>query len=563
MYNKFEIWEDSGAQAYTKVEDAEKRIKEMMPIGLAHVYIFDGERVEKPIGSTEFKKDLKESIVGVLGLNKLLKAQEFLGNQTRQTSLIKKVSAQLIPTTTNERAVLEKEQHALRARDKANTDIINYQNNVEKLTREINIAREAQKSIDDLKSSIKDRDLAESKVTQKQNELENLISNGNSLASRLVYKLELAKTYSKYQQFINNEDEPTEVYDNLYESVIQDIMKRDICICGRPVHDNSPELEFLRSLKVLPHDNAHYLNVLKSLYANLDDMPHQLNILKKYRLNITKAQKELEGLRNELENISERISEKEKNLGSDNQTNISSLEKYRASFQYKIKVAQSQVKEQGTVLSSIKSQLNHIKNNTEHNKKVNKALEMLEFLKLEIDSEFEKKKNIARTSIENNMNKVLREVMTQNYEVKLDNDYNISVWKIKDNSSFRRNETDVLSTGQNVVIYLSFLKALLMTIKEHSEFDDIQSSGVIMDAALSNLDEEHIENISLKILGDFDQLIFLSYKAQLRKELISGIKTHISQVYELSKDIDGNIVYRTLAIDTIEDYINKGENDGK
>ncbi len=110
-------------------------------------------------------------------------------------------------------------------------------------------------------------------------------------------------------------------------------------------------------------------------------------------------------------------------------------------------------------------------------------------------------------------------------------------------------------------IYLSFLRALLMTVEEHSEFNDVQSSGVIMDAALSNLDEEHIQQISQKILGSFDQLIFLSYKAQLRNELISGIKNKVAKVYELAKDDRGNIITTTRNVNSIEEYVNTGEDD--
>ena len=151
--------------------------------------------------------------------------------------------------------------------------------------------------------------------------------------------------------------------------------------------------------------------------------------------------------------------------------------------------------------------------------------------------------------------------MTQRYAVELDDDYNMTVWKQLDNEGNGQDETEVLSTGQNVVIYLSFLRALLMTVEEHSEFSDVQSSGVIMDAALSNLDEEHIQQISQKILGSFDELIFLSYKAQLRNELIAGIKDKVAKVYELSKDDRGNIVVSTRDANTIEEYVNAGEDD--
>lgn len=186
------------------------------------------------------------------------------------------------------------------------------------------------------------------------------------------------------------------------------------------------------------------------------------------------------------------------------------------------------------------------------------SLTMLNQLKLEIEGELDNKKKIARQSIKRNMNLVLSEVMDQHYEVELDSEYKLTVYK-RNNKNYLKDETEVLSTGQNVMMYLSFLRALLMTIEQHSEFDDIQSSGVIMDAALSNLDEEHIKQISMRILNSFDQLIFLSFKAQLRNELIAGIRSNISCVYELSKDTVGNVVSRIIDANDVEEYINEDD----
>ncbi|MEL1206389.1 hypothetical protein, partial [Staphylococcus epidermidis] len=74
----------------------------------------------------------------------------------------------------------------------------------------------------------------------------------NDCAVNLLLKLEIAKTYPKYKEFIEKEEDQAEVFENLYESVIKDILKRHECICGREVHSNSHEADILRSLSVLP-----------------------------------------------------------------------------------------------------------------------------------------------------------------------------------------------------------------------------------------------------------------------------------------------------------------------
>lgn len=561
LESKFELWEDSEVKGLIKVDDGEKRINEMMPIGLAHVYMFDGERVEKPIGSPEFKKSLKESVIGVLGLNKLEQAQVFLGDKSKRTSIIGRVASQIKAQTATEQDVLRTKDIAERGIAEGRKAKAENEHLIEKMTQHIEEAKKAQAGVEILKGVVKDRQLVENKVSRQQGVIAEMVKLSNDVAARLVYKLELAKTYPKYLKFVNSEGEQPEVFENLYESVIQDILKRGICICGRPVSEGGHEADILRSLAVLPHDNAHYLNSLKSLYASLDDMPDLLEKVRSYRERIGKAQIELEKYRKELDRANEAVKKAEAEAGTDNQTNIDVLMGHRATYNLKLRAAEEKIKANEATLSGIKGQLNKISASAENNIKVTKAVRMLELLKLSIDEELERKKEIAKQSIETNMNKTLRNVMTQRYAVELDDDYNMTVWKQLDNEGNGQDETEVLSTGQNVVIYLSFLRALLMTVEEHSEFSDVQSSGVIMDAALSNLDEEHIQQISQKILGSFDELIFLSYKAQLRNELIAGVKDKVAKVYELSKDDRGNIVVSTRDANTIEEYVNAGEDD--
>ncbi|GEA77562.1 ABC transporter ATP-binding protein [Latilactobacillus sakei] len=556
--DSFELWEETENRGVIKVEDGLKRIQEMIPTGLAHVYMFDGERVEKPIGSKEFKNDLKNSIVGVLGLKKLEQARDFLGDESKSSSVIGQVYSRLMPLNNTEQEILDRNNVAKRNIEKLNHEIELQQGSVEILTRDIAEATEAQKSIDELKILVQERQFADLKINKQEQKIESLTKSANDCAVDLLLKLEIAKTYPKYKEFIEKEEEQTEVFENLYESVIKDILKRHKCICGREVHSDSHEADILRSLSVLPQDNANYLNALKSLYNSITDIPILRSKVEQYHKQLVLAKKELEELRKAYDVAVEKVIEKEKTNGKNDQVNIEHLRANKARILYSIETNKKSIEDNQSVISSISLRLKKIRFNNQHNRNVNASLTMLNELKLEIEEELDNKKKIARESIENNMNLVLTEVMDQHYKVRLDSEYKLTVYKVSDNN-YVQDETEVLSTGQNVMMYLSFLRALLMTIEQHSEFDDVQSSGVIMDAALSNLDEEHIKQISRRILNSFDQLIFLSFKAQLRNELITGIHNNISCVYELSKDALGNVVSRTIDTNNVEEYVNEDD----
>ncbi|BAX65828.1 hypothetical protein FD49_GL001317 [Latilactobacillus sakei subsp. sakei DSM 20017 = JCM 1157] len=556
--DSFELWEETENRGAIKVEDGLKRIQEMIPTGLAHVYMFDGERVEKPIGSTEFKNDLKDSIVGVLGLKKLEQARDFLGNKSKSGSVIGQVHAKLVPIGSTEQEVLDRYASAEENITQLKQEIVIRQNQVESLTKDIEVATEAQKSIEKLELLVQVKKIAESKISAQEREIEELRRRANDCAVELLLKLEVAKTYKKYEKFIAKEEEQTEVFENLYQSVVEDILRRHKCICGREVHTGSIEAEHLRELSVLPQDNANYLNALRSLYNSLANLPSLRKSITKYHNQLVLAKKKLEELRKEGEHAIEKVIKKEEEIGAKNQVDIEHLRATKARILYNIDINEKSIESNQRVVNELSSELKKIQFNSQHNRNVNASLKMLNQLKLEIEEELDNKKNIARESIEKNMNLVLTEVMDQHYEVELDSEYKLTVYKKVDDKRLQ-DETEVLSTGQNVMMYLSFLKALLMTVEQHAEFDDIQSSGVIMDAALSNLDEEHIKQISSRILNSFDQLIFLSFKAQLRNELITGIHNNISCAYELSKDMMGNVVSRIIDTNNVEEYVNEDD----
>lgn len=556
----FELWEETIAHGVVKIEDGLKRIQEMIPTGLSHVYMFDGERVEEPIGSKGFKDALKDSIVGVLGLKKLEQASDFLGNESRTNTVIGQVKAKIKPLNDTEQEVLKQSERAERKIIELKEDIIDKRKLIEQLDAEIREATEAQKSVVELRSLVQNKEIAERKVLQKETDIKTLTKNGNDCAAQLLLELEIAKTYKKYEVFISKEEDQTEVFENLYETVIKDILKRHLCICGREVLDDSHEAHILTSLAVLPHNNANYLNSLKSLFNSLANIPSLKENLEKSHQQLVIAKNELEKLRKEYEQVAEIVKVQEEKAGGNRQVNIEHLRNNKALFTHRIEMAETEIKQNEAVLGGISSKINRINNNNQHNRNVNNSLAMLNQMKFEIESELENKKKIARESIEKNMNSVLAEVMDQHYEVVLDSEYQLTVWK-KSTLGHKQDETDVLSTGQNVMMYLSFLRALLMTVEQHAEFNEVQSSGVIMDAALSNLDEEHIKQISERILNSFNQLIFLSFKAQLRNELITGIRNNIACVYELSKDSSGNVVSRNIDIKSVEDFVNEGDED--
>ncbi|MEO1782710.1 AAA family ATPase [Enterococcus diestrammenae] len=556
----FSLKEQVLGKGFREVPDAKQRINEMMPPGLAHVYMFDGERVEKPIESNTFRNDFKESIIGILGLKKMSVALEFLGDRAKSSTVIGKINRMIEPQTVEQDQILKTQNSKIQKIETNKNEILDLEKNISTLNFEIQKAEVEQKQVIELQSLLNQRDSIDAKMSLVEIKINQDITDGCRISCKLIYLIQLAKTYQTFKEFEDSKEESKELFSGLYDTVIRDVLEKKRCICGRCVEPGSQEAEYIKGLSALPNDNAQYLNQLNQMYSELDESPELISKLERIKVNLAKLKKEKYGYQSEFEKIIDNIKDKERELGNKkNQTNVDSLKKTKYFYERKIQELLKENNDAEKFLSSVKSQIKKIREISSHNKKVNDAIEDLEDIVESIKFNLIKRQGIAKESIEENMNVIISQVMSNNLKAKIGDDYSLKIFRnipsLELNSG--KDETAVLSTGQKIMVYLSFLRALLMTVENHSEFEKVQS-GVIMDAALSNVDERHIALTCKYILNDFDQLIFLSFRKQLRNELIEGIKDNISVAYELSKNDDGSVVVQDLDKNKLIDYINKG-----
>jgi DNA sulfur modification protein DndD len=79
-----------------------------------------------------------------------------------------------------------------------------------------------------------------------------------------------------------------------------------------------------------------------------------------------------------------------------------------------------------------------------------------------------------------------------------------------------------------------------------------------MDAALSNLSEKAVKLISESNIIKLDQLIFLSFKKQLRDEMYGSIKNNIGKAYYIERN--GSDLNQTeIEIKNLDEFIHMNE----
>ena len=543
-----------------KKSEANDKIRAILPEGLSQVFMFDGERMERNISDRAFSNELKESILGILDIKKYDKLIDILGSQGKVTSVIGMLSNKKRTNTIEETKAKDRHVRLLSEKNQILNDIENICQQIEEIERKININTEQQKLLEDNKERVIEKEKLKIKIEDEENQLNSLAKDYIKESKfALLYKL-LLLNKGKYDDFVNMGRNNHNFYPFLHIDTIQDIIDKAICVCGRPVAEHGKEHKNLEKLKkiALPIESAQNLNLIDQKFkqcADYNEIIDRLNVLKN---NMKNKKKEILDMVEVSHLIAQEILKVEKQLGLTNQSEIEDLTEKKMSLieekgkkEYKKSLCEDGLKK-------LNKRIESIDKNSEYNQKINQVIEEVQSIKEKLEKTKNDKDLIARKTLSDNFNVSLSNTLNGDYDVTMNHKYQI---KITDNTT-RKDVTNALSTGQNVVVSLAFINALIETAKSLSNQINISEKyGVIMDAALSNLDEVHIERLCRHTINNMDQLIFLSFKRQLRDEMYQGIKNNIGKAYVINKHVKGHIIKDEVDLSTLDEYIHEVEED--
>ena len=537
-------------------EDSEELIRQILPPGLVHIYMFDGERMEKRVETQEYKEDLKESITSMLGLKKLERALELIGTENHSSKALGMLKSKLKGQSQEHQDLLNDDKKYRERLEQLENEKESLQKTLNQLNADYQKYNKYQAEINKNKEAISKKNQIEKKVAELDQEINKITNDGLPIATRaLKNKLLLAK-YKEFKQFMEKQKGSNPIYQSLHIDTLKDIIYRRKCICGTKFNENDEIYQTLESLKdhVLPHNNAVYLSKIQDKFNNAVELKEQEETLENLKKQFIKTKRLRKEKLAELEEINRDIKETEiRDLGDSPQEKMNELNNKIADVKANKSSTQTYIDSINATRKKHEKQLKELEKNSEHNKKVNRAVNALSRVYKSIQSELYDKQEQTRSILETNMNQTMNAVLNRNFKVGIDKNFELS---ITENGI---TQTDILSTGQSVIVSLSFIDALLKTFDEVKGKGHEKEHGVLMDAALSNVDERFISKICDSILNDFEQLIFMSFKRQLRHEFYEGIKGNIGKVYHLQKTEDNTIDSEEKSIDGLDEFIHEIE----
>ena len=322
------------------------------------------------------------------------------------------------------------------------------------------------------------------------------------------------------------------------EQFINDILAEGICICGRDIHEHSPEYEHVSSFR----KNAGNLDI-ESEFSLTSSACMQID--KKYsdfyeRLSeLDEMQNEHEDRREEAKELLDELSYKIKNV---DQEDVATLEKKRmmlnkelADLGDKIGYYKGKIKETETKLKDIKKKREDLEDKEAKTGNYHLCLVITDKLQ-EIVSEFyESLANEVRMALSNKVNKIFKDIIRKPYSAEIDEDYFLQIYKELDGGS--KIKIIEKSTGENQVTSLSFIGSIISHAKEkHSETARYYKGGLyplIMDSPFGALDKDYREQISRYIPELAEQVIILVSNSQWEGTVEEQCKSRIGEEWEL------------------------------
>jgi len=530
----------------------------ILPEGLSQVFMFDGERMERSISDREFSKELKNSILGILGIHKYDKLINVIGSYGKITSVMGQLNSMKKNDTQEAKETRNAVNKFYTDKEALSNEMQDIDNKLEDIKKKIDITQDQQTKIE----QIRDLSLKRNKILNQIETLEREIEDSaksyiKDSKEAIIYK-SLLRHHTKFNNFLSKNQTTHKFFDNLHVDTINDVQNRKICICGRPVDEHSDEYNHLESLKEssLPISTSLYMTQINEKfkkaieYSNLKE-----HLDKKYNLlKLKKKEKEDNEISKNV--LEDKISKIEKSLGITSQSEIEALMEARDKLNNRKGQIQDRIGLIDNKLDSLKKKIDRYESEDKQNQKINEVIKIVESINEKLKTDKDAKDKIARETLSKHFNHSLSEVMSGKFVVDISPEYNIKITDLIVN----KDVTTALSTGQNVVVSLSFINALIKTARDMSaQINNNEKYGVLMDAALSNLDETHIERLCRINLNQMDQLVFLSFKRQLRNEMFNGIRSQIGKAYHLTKSDADGVKYREIAINELDNYIHQIE----
>lgn len=516
--------EDGNHKPYTG--DGERFIQKIIPRDLIKWFFFDGEAIDKfSLGSSDFKKNLRETL-GFLYVDKLKSdLSKALSKKQRQVSaLINDSEIKKLQEAKDRVEIVmppqEERRNTLLTEEKQNEI---QQDEVDRHLSNMPKVSELQKRRSSLEREIKFLQ-SEKDATQK------IIIHLLASSSAPIFLREDAEKLEKIFEIKEVEGKLPAPYSN---QLVDDILRSNVCICGRTVESGSKEE--IEINKLLEFANTSELNfrLTQARYLIQDIKTVSSSFLSK-----------LEKLREKVSSIDSKIalalSDIDEVGSSIRQTDIAEtnrLEDLRTRLRSENKkihaervVVENSIQQNKRTLIDLGIKIDTLSKKIGGNKKLLKEIDKINKVLLFTEKQSVHQEEQVLRILNSELNASLKQFLTKNYVTRIDPD-SYKVILIDEDGRLVAE-----STGEGQILKFAFISTLIAIAakrtKEQIEFlVEPTVAPLVLDAPFSTLDEHSGSSVAKAVADNVDQLVLMGNEKAWDISVESSLKPFIGKQY--------------------------------
>jgi DNA sulfur modification protein DndD len=524
-------------------------IGRILPVSLHQYFFFDGERIEQIVRSNK-KAEIAEATKSILGVELLTRSIKHLSEAYKE--LEKELERFGDPQTqelVRRKIELEMELDQINCRqNEIESEIENHkimrQEIISKL-REFEAVREVQKRRDDLELQ---RQALRDKLNQNRMRLKSEISTRG-------YTVLLRDVILKFQELEKALRERGELPADIKRQFVLDLLERKRCICGMELEENSSYYHQVRSYL----ERAGLADVEETVIrmgARIEEINRQIPI---FWNTVDEEQKNKDAIRQNLSVIETELDAIRDQIRSSPIEDIRNLEKRHEEIDAQIQSLSREQGENGQKVKDREKEIDDLKQKIEKQqttearqaqtqrriRATDDAISRLKQVQGNVDLQF-------RSDLERRVREIFQRIVVVPYIPRLTERYELNLVE----TIAGREQLVPASTGENQVLSLSFIAAIIDRVREWSRKDnqtqwlmppDAGNYPMVMDSPFGSLDATYRRQVARSLPTLANQLVVLVSKTQWREEVAEEMGQYIGRQYVL--------VYRSPKEGVCEDFI--------
>ena len=506
--------------------EASNWIQAIIPENVSMHFFFDGEKIDN-FTRPDRKTEVESAIRNVLKVEEIERGMKHLEDVASeyQRQVSKYAAGKLKPL--------------LQVRETKKSLRNNLSKNTEQLQEEVRFAKKQKQDIDarledikGLRKLIDERKTIESelkkfrdKKVEYHEQTRNLVNQGFiPLAKPVLDKgLEILR----------------EIPPGLPDTLLNELLDKGQCLCGRPIHDQSPEIRAIKNLL----NQSISVNLGHIAQETHGDLTHLVRThVERIPSGLKSVLSDEEKLDQNIRTKNGRLEEIEQALEDFDHDEANNLEKRRKEYERNIPKLEGEINQIKGRLQEIDMEITKLsqKINTEKDSNA-KAEELKRHWKLADDSSkamgkiYELFAENMRGQVQLETEKIFKDLVWNGdhfREVLLNKDYELQV--IDESGEEVLPE---LSAGQRQVLSLAFIAAMAkVAVQETIPQLTEEPFPIVMDTAFGRLSRKHRENITRIIPNIANQLVLFVTDEELQGQAKANLASRIGTEYELEFD---------------------------